>query len=188
MKLSDGEKLILVMLSELCQKLKTGNEDDAKLVQEAIYSGNLWGLEWAFPGIFHDSEPTEEMLHTTVDILDMWSFLERGHEALSPADKGRVGKEASSIGVKFRGFDGNNEAAYISIARFLIEELDRFQQFDGRDLNSHAPYLGAYARMLTVFLPLRTTLGSSDLNANQIISILKEAIHPEGRKAVGTKA
>jgi uncharacterized protein YfbU (UPF0304 family) len=184
MKLSDGEKLILVMLSELCQKLKVGNEDDAKLVQEAIYSGNLWGLKWAFPGIFHDSEPTEEMLHTTVDILDMWSFLERGHEALSPADKARVEKEAAPLGdVKFRGFDGNGEAAYISIARFLIEELDRFQEFEGRDLNSHMPCLDAHKRMLAVFLPLRRTLGSSDLNATQIISILKEASHPESRKA-----
>lgn len=159
MKLSDGEKLILVMLSDLCEKMKAGDEGDAKLVKDAITSGHLWALEWTFTGIFHDSEPTEEMLHTTVDILDMWRFLERGYQALSPADKTQVEKEADPFGhVQFRGFDGNGEAAYIGIARFMIDKLDRFQEFKGRELNSHLPSLDAYRRMLAKFLPMRTTL------------------------------
>jgi uncharacterized protein len=183
MKLSDGEKLILVMLSEIHQKLKIENGVDSELVQSAIFSGNLWGLKWELTGIFHDSEPTPEMVAEVVDILDMWSFIERADQGLSPDDKARVEKEAAPFGthVKFAGFDGNGEAAYISIARFLVDELGRFREFEERELNSHLPLsLDGYRRMLVIFKPLRT---SSDLTATEIIQILKERIRPENRKA-----
>ena len=183
MKLSDGEKLILVMLSEIHQKLKIENGVDSELVQSAIFSGNLWGLQWEFTGIFHGFEPTPDMVTEVVDILEMWSFIERADQSLSPDDKARVEKEAAPFGthVEFSGFDGNGEAAYLSIARFLIDELDRFGEFKGRELNSHLPLsLDSYRRMLVVFEPLRT---SSDLTATEITKILKEQIHPENRKA-----
>jgi uncharacterized protein len=186
MKLSDGEKLILVMLSEIHQKLKIEDGVDSELVQSAIFSGNLWGLKWEFTGIFHDSEPTPEMVTEVVDILDMWSFIEKADQSLSPDDKAQVEREATPFGkhVKFTGFDGNGEAGYISVARFLIDELDRFGEFKGRELNSHVPFsLDAHRRMLAVFTPLRPSLTESDLSANQITRILKERIHPENRKA-----
>ncbi len=185
MKLNDGEKLILIMLCEIHQKLKIENGVDTKLVQEAIYGGNLWGIKWAFTGIFHDFEPTDDMVHETVDILDMFSFVEKAYEKLSPGDKARVEKEAAPLGkhVKFTGFDGNGEVAYISIAGFLIERLDRFQEFKGRDLNSHMPSLEAHRRMVVVFEPLRTSLGDSDLTTDQIIKILNARIRPDHQKA-----
>ena len=37
---------------------------------------------------------------------------------------------------RFSGFDGNNELEYISVARFLIDHLDSFTDFKGRDLDS----------------------------------------------------
>jgi hypothetical protein len=42
-KLSDGDKLILMMLSEIHEHLKIENGDDSKFVQSTILSGNLWG-------------------------------------------------------------------------------------------------------------------------------------------------
>jgi len=41
----------------------------------------------------------------------------------------RIRIEAELFGehVVFTGFDGNNEGEYMSIARFLINELDRFR-------------------------------------------------------------
>jgi uncharacterized protein YfbU (UPF0304 family) len=153
----------------------------ARLVLSAIYSGNLWGLKWIFPGIFDDSEPTEEMLHETVDIMDMWSFIERFYEELSPEERVFVEKEAKPFGkrVHFDGFDGNGEAAYISIARFLVDKLDRFQDFKGREMNAHMPTLEAHRRMLAVYTPMRNT----NLTAQQIANILRERTHPENRKA-----
>lgn len=184
MQLSDGEKLILIMLSEIHQKLGIENGVDSKLVQSAIFSGNLWALNSEFSGIFHGSEPTPELVTETLDILDMWRFVERSYESLSNSDKTQVEKEAP-LGkyVQFTGFDGNTEAEYSCAARFLIDELHRFEEFKGRELNSHMPSIGPHRRMLAVFLPMRNSLGSSDLTATQIIEILRQRVHPEARKA-----
>lgn len=79
--------------------------------------------------------------------------------------------------------DGNNENEYLNVSRFLIEHLDRFSDFKGRDLNSHMPSIDAYRRMYTVFEPIRGPLGSGNLAADQIIEILKAAVHPSRRAA-----
>lgn len=182
MKLTDGEKLILMMLSEIHEALKIKNGVDSKFVRSAILSGNLWGLKWGLPGIFHGSEPTPEVVTEVCEILDMWSLIERSYRGLSPEDTTLIEKEAAPLGkhVRFTGFDGNNEAEYINVAGFLVDELERFSEFKGRDLNSHMPSLDAHRRMLTVFKPMRT---SSNLTATEIIAILKHRIHPESRKA-----
>ncbi len=41
-KLSDGEKVILLMLCEIQEHLEVKGETDTGLVKEAICSGNLW--------------------------------------------------------------------------------------------------------------------------------------------------
>jgi uncharacterized protein len=112
----------------------------------------------------------------------MWTFLERGYKKLSAADKARVQKEADPLDVHFRGFDGNNEGEYISVARFLIDQLKRFSEFKGRDLNSHMPSIDVYQRMFAVFEPIRNSLGGPrELSATEIIEILKAMIHPSRR-------
>ena len=50
--------------------------------------------------------------------------------------------------VKLLGFDGNNEAEYCSIARFMIEDLGRWALFKRRELNCHYPSLYHHRRML----------------------------------------
>ena len=67
-----------------------------------MYSGDLWGLKWIFPGVVDDSEPTEEMLNETVNIMDMWSFIERFYEELWPEEKMFVEKEAKPFGRRVR--------------------------------------------------------------------------------------
>ena len=76
--------------------------------------------------------------------------------------------------MQFPGFDGNNEAEHLGIARFLINDLDRFSRFrEGhRDLNSHHPTLESYGRMLRVFEPIRQTLIGRRLSVNELAAIL----------------
>jgi len=182
MKLTDPEKLILIMLSEIHEKLGIENGVDPKFVQSAIYSENTWGLRWKYTGIFTDKGETPAEVTEVVDILDMWSFIESAYHGLSADDKERIRVEAEPFGthVRFAGFDGNNESEHIGIARFLIDDLDRFTSFKGRDLNSHSPSLEAHRRMLAVFLPLRTSLGGDDLTATQIVEILRARFHRAG--------
>lgn len=175
MDINDAEKLILVMLSEIIERLEIDTEIDPKFVKSAINSGNAWGLRWRYPGIFEIKETPEAVVTEVGNYLDMWSFLERGYTALSEADRERVATEAELVGneVRFRGFDGNNEANHMGAAHFMINDLDRFAEFAGRDLNSHATLIDGYQRMYDVFDPIRSTLAGGQLSADEIIQILQ---------------
>lgn len=111
----------------------------------------------------------------------MWNFIESGYGKLSKKDKERVETEAEPFGksITFRGFDGNNESEHMGIARFLIDDLERFSTLKGRDLNSHMPSTETYRRMLGVFEPMRRNLMGGELSASQIIDVLKAMRHPD---------
>ena len=83
---------------------------------------------------------------------------------------------------RFAGFDGNNESEHLGIDRFLIESLDRFSSFEGRDLDSQAPLIRMYRRMLSAFEPIRRTLTGGELTATSIIHIFKAKLHPDHRQ------
>lgn len=184
MKVSNGEKLILLMLSEIYKKLDLDGEIDPNFIQSAIYSDNLWGLEWKYSGIPFEKSETPRLVKEVVDTLDMWDFIEASYERLSNDDKQKVEEGAKPFGKdpKFRGFDGNNESEYMNVAGFLIDDLERFQRFEGRGaLNSHSPTIDSYKRMFGVFEAMRKDSMGELLNAGQLISILLEKVHPENR-------
>jgi uncharacterized protein YfbU (UPF0304 family) len=172
MKLSDGEKLILMMVADMYKHLKIKNgEFDPDFVMDTITHDYLWGFNWKYTGIPFEKEPNPPEVRETADILDMWYFLEGGYEKLSPADKQKVKDAIDRDQVHFLGFDGNNEDHY-GIARYFVEKLQRFEHFKGRDLNSHMPSIDRYRHMYRVFEPIRETLHSRSLNAAEIIQIM----------------
>jgi uncharacterized protein len=106
--------------------VKLGIKDglDRNFVKEAIYTGNAWGLKWRYPSIFDMPETSDAVRVEAMNMLDMWSFIEWGYEALSAADKARVAKEAAPLGedVRFRGFD-ENRAETASVHDSLTEVI-----------------------------------------------------------------
>lgn len=180
MELSNGEKLILLMLSEIYEYLKIDGDIDPQFVREAIFSENTWGLAWKYPGIIGSGKnATPPVVNEVADILEMWQMLEASYNRLPPADKARVEKEAEPFGshVRFRGFDGNHETKYMGVAEFLVNDLEKFSIFKGRDLNSHMPSLDIYRRMLAIYKSIRNSHDDL-LNAEQIITVLKEQAYP----------
>ena len=177
LRLSDGERLSILMLCELYKHLKVKGEIDPQFVELAIFNGYLWALRWKYVGIFHGDEVDEHEVSVVVDVLDMWFFLEEGYGKLSKKERDRIKAADALFGsdVKFVGFDGNYETNYMGIARFLVNDMDRFTIFKGREFNSHVPMLGTYRAMLAAFEPIRVTLIGQSLNADQIIAILKAA-------------
>lgn len=180
MKFTNTEKLIVTMLADLHEKLgiDVGN---AKLIKRAIYSNNTWALSWELPGIVGDSpESTPPEVSLVVDILDMWSFLEEAYERLDAPGKAVLEAKADPFGkhVSFSGFDGNNESRYMSIANFLVKDMDRFTRFADRDLNSHCPVIDGYERMLAKFLTIRTALDGRGLSVEEMAEVLNARRHP----------
>ena len=186
MKLTNPEKLILIMLSEIYKKLDIQDGIDPKFVESAIYSDNTWGFEWKYSGVFSSAtEPTPPEVTEVLNYLDMWRSIEFAYSCLDEEGKKELAAKVGSPFGKnpeFRGFDGNNEAEYIGITRFLVNDLDRFAEFKGREgLNSHMSVLGMYRRMYQVFEPLRRTLINGPLSIGQLTMILKSAYPSEGR-------
>lgn len=160
------------MLSEIHERLNIQDGIDPQFVQKAIYNEQSWSLNWKYPGLVGSGErETPAIVHEVLDILEMWELLEESYARLQPADRERVAAEAAPWGqdVRFGGFDGNTETEYMGTARVLIDDLDRFTTFKGRDLNSHMPSLDKYTRMLAVLAPMRHP---STLTAEQMIHIL----------------
>ena len=167
------------LLCEIHSATVKHGELDSTFIQNALSGGHFWALNWQYTGLFHGHEDTPVAVREVADILDMWSTIEYDLEALSDKDKARVKEQAGSA--QFRGFDGNNEAEHRGIAMFMIDDMGRFSEFRGRDINSHCESLSMHRRMLDLFEPMRRGMIGQQFSASQIISILNEKIHPENR-------
>lgn len=183
MKLSDGEKLIILMLADLQDKLEIQGEIDADFLRSAIFRDHLWGIPWKYSGIPFDAGDDPPIVREVLDILDMWSAIEFAYGNLNDEQKKALADRAQlhNGGPRFQGFDGNNESEYMSAALFLVNQLDRFEEFKGRSFNCHHPSIDMHRRMLSAFLPIRTKLHDARLSVDHLAAILNERIHPSQR-------
>lgn len=174
MNITNGEKIILLMLSELYDKLAIEGEIEPDFIRLAIISDNTWSIPWKYTGIPFEKNETPKVVTEVLNILDMWSLIERSYKDLSNDDKETIIKkeELSEDMFIFEGFDGNNEPEYMGTASFLVNELNRFEEFKNRDFNSHYPTIESYQRMLTIFEPIFKSLNYRMLSKQQLIDIM----------------
>lgn len=181
MKLSDGEKLILVMLSEIYKHHEIQGEINPDLVLASIFSDKAWGLKWEYGALFNSQEEKSSEVQETCDILDMYRLLTPSYEKLSDAEKQRIQAESTPFddNVKFQGFDGNNDPHY-GITTYLVGQLKRYTEVP-LGLNSHtSSTLGQYRRMLAAFKPMiAESYPREGLTADQIIKILTAGAPPK---------
>ncbi|MFS3726593.1 YfbU family protein [Proteus mirabilis] len=186
MKLSDGEKLIILMLNDLHRSNNVKSDFDPDFLDEAIRDNHLWSITWKYPGIEFNSQNdnTPPLVKEVLDYLEMWSFIEASYKRLSPEEIERLKQLAPVFGNKplFEGFDGNNESEYLATATFIINKLDRFTEFSGRYLNSHSPSIDGYKRMLVVYKQEMENNNYSLLKADSLAKVLNERTHPSCRK------
>ena len=70
MKLTNAEKLILLMLSDIYEKLGLDGIN-INLLRSAIYTENTWALDWEMPGVVgSDSEPLPTHVREVVAGVD----------------------------------------------------------------------------------------------------------------------
>lgn len=172
------QRLMIWMLSEILMAQKGyENKEDIELIQEAIYGGHFWALDWELTGVLHSHTDKREALSLVVDTLDMWVFIERAYSGFSKTERDRLEKNLPYLGndPQFTGFDGNNEGEYMGIARFLIEKMGRFEHFKGRSMNSHMPVVERYADMLRIFEPIREKLVGRELSVDEMIAVLSRS-------------
>lgn len=183
MQLSDGEKLILMMLCDLYDKNEIVGEIDHTFVRDTIFENQTWALPWKLSGIPFKHTETPPLIKKVLDILDMWRVIEYSYRELTAEEKEKLEINAAPLGGEpfFEGFDGNNETEYLAAADFIINKLDRFEEFKLRDLNSHMPSLHTYERMASVFNPMFRENFGEPLSPEQLTLVLREMIHPSHR-------
>jgi len=122
MQLSDGEKLIILMLADIYKAQKIKGDFDPKFIESTIHNDQLWGFNWQYTGIPFGPYQTPQSVKDVGNILDMWMMIEEGHKKLTPSDKKQLEKDAEPFGKnpKFLGFDGNNETDLMTIAHYRI--------------------------------------------------------------------
>lgn len=174
---SDGEKLIIAMIADL-YKQSADREIDPEEIMGSVYGGHLWALKWEMPGLFHDHVDSPGAVSLVVDTLEMWTLIEEAVETFSAVERKKLEEELGPLGnqPQFFGFDDNNESEYLGIASHMINRMDRFKRFSGRDLNSHMPVVARYTQMTRQFQPIRANIGMRRpirLSLSEVISLLK---------------
>jgi uncharacterized protein len=141
--LTDSEKLIILLLAEVLKSQEGyGDKKRMELLQDIIHDGHLWALkqERFIPQAHVDSKISVDLVYST---LDMWSIIEEAYNGFTAEETQLVKDGLGEFGIKpkFQGFDGNHETEYLSITRFIVDKLERYQIFKGRDFNSHSPMI-----------------------------------------------
>jgi uncharacterized protein len=171
MNLSEGERLILVMLCDIHKALNLKGTIDPDTLKPLILDAGKNGA--AVNGGASDHLDRTAVTTEVSEILDMWSAIERGYKHLSVDEKREVEIGAGPLGrgVRFSGFDAESEIAYRNAAHVLVEEAGQFERFQGRTLDAHMPALAGYRRMLRLYGPMRSVTGDRRLDVQQIIAL-----------------
>lgn len=134
MKITDGERLIALMLADLMIHMKVEGELDPKLLKSLLINKDDWAIAHEYTSLAEGEGPSDEVVSETINILWMWGIIEHSVDQLSGND---AAEAKGWLYSKFRGFDGNNDP-HFGVAATLINKLGRFEEFAGRDLNSHS--------------------------------------------------
>lgn len=159
MKFTDEQRLIVMMLADIQKSLKIRGDFNPEFISKVAVWKDEFAIAWAHNEIFDDSD-TPEDFKFVVEVVDMWSFIESAVADLDQDGRTALEREAGVWGKnpKFQGFDGNNETDLMSYVGLLVEDLNRFSEFKGRDFNSHVPLAARYAAMLEKFKSIRSVI------------------------------
>lgn len=133
MNISDGERLIAIMLADIMRAQGINGEIDPDFVVATLTGKDSWALKVKYGGLFHDTAPRDEAdVQETYDILDMFRSIRHATDALTPDEQAEI---KALPWYEYRGFDGNNDEHY-GIASTLLNQLGYYDDFT--HLNSHS--------------------------------------------------
>lgn len=142
MRLSRVERLMLSNQYRVLEALYPNERDGFANTRAAIESGFEIEYDWQTSHIRKDVVTMQEC-EEVIDILSMFEALRLAYSKMD--DKSGL----EEFNIKFAGFDGNNETKQLIYTAYL-QKNDKFVDLSGLDgLNSHAPVLAGYRRMLS---------------------------------------
>ncbi len=159
------------MVSDLLEALKYPTPSlDPDFIRGVVSGNHFWALEWKLDCL-SDGSPKPPELVEVLGIMDAWRILKFSFEK---ADIGRFLFETKRTEIPvFEGFDANNEGRHLSIARFLVNELDRYPELKDAVVNSHSPLLAYYAPIVDAVISIKADLLHGTFTTDQLIAIFK---------------
>ncbi|POD65744.1 hypothetical protein BKM07_20955 [Pseudomonas syringae group genomosp. 3] len=118
------------------------------LILNGFKTGNEWIVDLELDGLLN-KEPTTSITDArfVLATLEMWDLFEHALEGFDEEQiavvlaetEGEIalretGKTAPPRELRFSGFDAENETDFIKIADFIINTMQKFPRFKGRDL------------------------------------------------------
>lgn len=161
-KLTKIERLILLNQYDILAKLDPQGKDHYEKVREILESGYEFHYHQLFDHI--GDEFPEDYQAEVFDTLDMFEVIGDSYKALQDKDG------IDPMRVRFWGYDGNTEGAWLGYINFLVEKDDRYTHvIDSKRQNSHVPCRYRYGEMLRRF----KAIGSPRLlNRQQLIDLI----------------
>lgn len=165
MELTKKERLAFIYQLRILEALYPDEATDFAHKRTALEDGYALHYEWLTETLNDDMSAEE--CREVLDILDMYRAITFGLEKLVEGDVLREHRLT-----KFLGFDGNNEGQHMAYVRYLIMDLDRFEELKHGKLpsfNSHMPMLGTYRAMLARWEPIANKF---ELSRDQLAAVL----------------
>lgn len=171
MKLSYVERWMLSNQYRILEALYPKEAKSFAEQREAIEMGYVAEYDTQ---VLNTRELSEEDCNRVVDVLDMYRSLTFSYDDL----KDKRGIDADDI--KFRGFDGNDEAHYLGYCRWFCTTHDgRFTELHPKEgFNSHWRMMPTYQEQLRRYnavLERRGNRPTTELTNEEILEVLGKA-------------
>ncbi|WP_146043245.1 MULTISPECIES: hypothetical protein [unclassified Pseudomonas] len=146
-RFSDGERTLIKLMGDLFAHVGSSTSQ-TDLILNGLKTGNEWIVDLEL-GAFLNKEPTTSITDArfVLATLEMWDLFEHTLEGFDEEQMAVVlaetegeialrqtGKTAPPREFKFSGFDAESETDFIKIADFIINTMQKFPRFKGRDL------------------------------------------------------
>lgn len=188
MELSNKDKLLVTLLTDIYGHLKVVGALDPFLVHRAVSSDQGWALEWKYPALFPPSGECPAEVAYVMQVLSMWERIELSYEALDVEEQLLLARDVGLTAAKpvFPGFNSKQEGALLGIARLLVNDLQRWPLFSGRLRSARHSTVAGYDRMLAVLRGLSCAEpDSGQLAWPELSRLLNAWRQTEGEEGLG---
>lgn len=164
------ERQILANQNKILKLLDEENKREYELNIEILERGFEREYESVINVYSDDEVKTHKVCKETVDILQMYRFINSAIGRLSKAEK----KSLDLKRIEFEGFDGTHDPHY-HYAKFMIEKLGKWEEYEGMGLNSHTQNsISKYRKMLKA-MNERKSNNKLQLDKDDLEYIIKHA-------------
>lgn len=173
-RLSDGERLLLQMLSEVHTALDAAGGAERERMLTALEGGHLWAIadHKALAAPSRRLADVDEVRRT----LTMFRAISNTLGGLSAAEAAALGELLHGPQTRFLGYGRDQEPDFVAIAQYIIHERQMFAEQAGVELGARTAMRGVYRPMLAAWDVIARDRAPGRLTLEQLADILRAGL------------